>query len=158
MHHKTHTQKARIETRLPPEEDPAFQIAPMIDILLVLLVFFMSICSTEVLQTNDKVRLPVARDGKDANKVAEGQVIVNVLWNSLGNAGILDVDGKTFAEPAEIAPILTAKVEATPDVRVLVRADKEVKYEYLKKLLLAIGAAKIGNVTFAVVDKEGAGK
>lgn len=158
MHHKTHTQMARMETRLPPEEDPAFQIAPMIDILLVLLVFFMSISSTEVLQTNDKVRLPVARDGKDANKVAEGQVIVNVLWNSLANAGTMDVDGKTFAEPAEIAPILSSKVEATPDVRVLVRADKEVKYEYLKKLLLAIGAAKIGNVTFAVVDKEGAGR
>src|SRR5436190_10817611 len=141
----------RAALREQKEEDPAFQIAPMIDILLVLLVFFMSICSTEVLQTNDKVRLPVARDGKDANKVAEGQVIVNVLWNSLSNAGILDVDGKTFVEPAEIAPFFTAKVEATPDVRVLVRADKEVKYEYLKKLLVAIGAAKIGNVTFAVV-------
>jgi biopolymer transport protein ExbD len=69
MHHKSHTQKARAETRLPPEEDPEFQIAPMIDILLVLLVFFMSISSTEVLQTNDKVRLPVAKDGKDANNV-----------------------------------------------------------------------------------------
>lgn len=158
MHHKTHTQKARAETRLPPEEDPEFQIAPMIDILLVLLVFFMSISSTEVLQTNDKVRLPVAKDGKDANNVTQGQVIVNVLWNSLGNVGTLDVDGKTFAEPGEIAPILMAKVEATPDVRVLVRADKEVKYEYLKKLLLSIGAAKIGNVTFSVVDKEGAGR
>jgi biopolymer transport protein ExbD len=158
MHHKTHTQKARAQTRLPPEEDPEFQIAPMIDILLVLLVFFMSISSTEVLQTNDKVRLPVAKDGKDANNVPEGQVIVNVLWNSLSNAGTLDVDGKTFADPAEIAPILSAKAATTPDVRVLVRADKEVKYEYLKKLLLAVGAAKIANVTFSVVDKEGAGR
>ena len=158
MHHRTHTQKARVETRLAPEEDPEFQIAPMIDILLVLLVFFMSISSTEVLQTNDKVRLPVAKDGKDANNVPEGQVIVNVLWNTLANAGTLDVDGKTFAEPAEVAPILGAKAATTPDVRVLVRADKEVKYEYLKKLLLAVGAAKIGNVTFSVVDKEGGGR
>jgi biopolymer transport protein ExbD len=69
--------------------------------------------------------------------------------------GTLDVDGKTFADPGEIAPVLQTKVEATPDVRVLVRADKDVRYEYLKKLLLAIGAAKIGNVTFSVVDKEG---
>ena len=158
MHRKTHTQKARAETRLPPEEDPEFQIAPMIDILLVLLVFFMAISSTEVLQTNDSVRLPVAKDGKDANNVTEGQVIVNVLWNTLGNVGTLDVDGKTFSDPGEIAPFLSTKVEATPDVRVLVRADKDVKYEYLKKLLLAIGAAKIGNVTFSVVDKEGSGR
>ena len=111
-----------------------------------------------MLQTNDKVRLPVAKDGKDANNVKQGQVIVNVLWNTLGNVGTLDVDGKTFADPAEIAPTLLAKAEATPDVRVLVRADKDVKYEYLKKLLIAVGAAKIGNVTFSVVDKEGSGR
>ncbi len=158
MAHKTHAQLSRAATRVLPEEDPEFQIAPMIDILLVLLVFFMSISSTEVLQSNDKVRLPVAKDGKDANNVPEGQIIVNVLWNSLSNAGTLDVDWKTFADPAEIAPILSAKVATTPDVRVLVRADKEVKYEYLKKLLLAVGAAKIANVTFSVVDKEGAGR
>jgi len=52
----------RAAVRNQPEEDPEFQIAPMIDILLVLLVFFMSISSTEVLQTNDQVKLPIAKD------------------------------------------------------------------------------------------------
>ena len=159
MRRKSHAQKSRAETRLPPEEDPEFQIAPMIDILLVLLVFFMSISSTEVLQTNDAVRLPVAKDGKDARQVPEGQVIVNVLWSTLGGvggAGTLDIDGKTFPTASEITPILEAKVRTTPDVRVLVRADKEVKYEYLKQLLVAVGRAQVANVTFSVVDKEGA--
>ena len=58
----------RAALRQIPEEDPEFQIAPMIDILLVLLVFFMSISSTEVLQTNDKVKLPIAKDAKDKDK------------------------------------------------------------------------------------------
>ena len=39
--------------------EPEFQIAPMIDILLVLLVFFMSISSTEVLQKTEGITLPV---------------------------------------------------------------------------------------------------
>ena len=51
-----------------PEVDPEFQIAPMIDILLVLLVFFMSISSTEVLQSNQDVNLPVARDAKESKE------------------------------------------------------------------------------------------
>ena len=64
MHRETQTQKREKELKNPPEEDPEFQIAPMIDILLVLLVFFMSISSTEVLQSNRDIQLPVAADGK----------------------------------------------------------------------------------------------
>ncbi|MDQ3625398.1 MAG: biopolymer transporter ExbD [Verrucomicrobiota bacterium] len=153
-HHKTKTQKARIETRLQPEEEPEFQIAPMIDILLVLLVFFMSISSTEVLQVNDFVKLPVAKSAKDPRK-SEEQVIVNVLWDEISNAGTIEVDGRKYATAADTVPYLTGKVEMRPNSRVLVRADRRVKYEYLRGLLVAAGAAKISNVTFSVVDKEG---
>jgi len=65
----------------------------MIDILLVLLVFFMSISSTEILQTNDNVKLPIAKDAKTKeNNVAVGQTIVNVLWSPINNVGTIDVD------------------------------------------------------------------
>ena len=40
MHRLSQTEKKKEERKNPPEEDPEFQIAPMIDILLVLLVFF----------------------------------------------------------------------------------------------------------------------
>jgi biopolymer transport protein ExbD len=158
MHHKSKGKKARAETRLPPEEDPEFQIAPMIDILLVLLVFFMSITSTEVLQVNEAVRLPVAKDGKDPRKDTDsGQVTVNVLWNALAGAGsgTFEIDNKTYTQASELAPFFEAKVAQSADMRVLIRADREVKYDFLKSLLKTIGAAKVSNVTFSVVDKEG---
>ena len=66
MAHRSHASKSRSETRLPPEEDPEFQIAPMIDILLVLLVFFMSISSTEVLQKTEGINLPQSEWTPDA--------------------------------------------------------------------------------------------
>ena len=69
-----------------PEEDPDFQIAPMIDVLLVLLVFFMSISSTEVLQSTKNIELPVAADGNAAAK-NKGQVIVNIAWLTAADAG-----------------------------------------------------------------------
>ena len=147
----------KAETRLPPEEDPEFQIAPMIDILLVLLVFFMSISSTEVLQTNENVRLPVAKDSKEKKKLAagEGQLLINVLWNSNTNSGAIEVDGQPAFERADqLGPILVTKLAATPEFRVLVRADKEVRYEYLRTILSAAGANGVSNVTFSVVDKE----
>ena len=160
MTHAALLKKKRADTRLPPEEDPEFQIAPMIDILLVLLVFFMSISSTEVLQSRDDIRLPVAKDAKQKDSdTKQGQVIINVLWNELapGREGTIDVDGKTYANAADIAGILKAKVDQQPQVRILIRADQKVRYEYLRNLLRTAGSAGVQNVTFSVVDKESAG-
>ena len=44
--------------------EPEFQIAPMIDVLLVLLVFFMSITSAEVLKVDQNIVLPVSPNAK----------------------------------------------------------------------------------------------
>ena len=135
-----------------PDVDPEFQIAPMIDILLVLLVFFMSISSTEVLQSSQDVNLPVARDATESKK-NPGQVIVNVLYNPLSTETVLEIDERAV-RLAELAPMLQAKVVANPLVRVLVRADKQVRYEFMRGLLETVGKAGVGNVTFSVADKE----
>ncbi|TSA37059.1 MAG: biopolymer transporter ExbD [Verrucomicrobiaceae bacterium] len=137
--------------------DPEFQIAPMIDILLVLLVFFMSISSTEVLQANKEVNLPIAKDAKEAKDTKEGQVIINVTFTPINNTTAIDVDQKKYASPSELMTLLKNKVSGNPLVRVKIRADKEVKYEYMRQLLEAIGLAGVGNVTFSVVDKEANG-
>jgi biopolymer transport protein ExbD len=117
----------------------------------------MSIASTEVLQSNDKVKLPIAKDAAANNKgEAKGQTIINVLWNQLNNSGGIDIDNKAFATPADMVPYLQAKMQANPSMRVLVRADKQVRFEYMKQLLRNLGASSVVNVTFSVVDKEGA--
>jgi len=136
-----------------PEADPEFQIAPMIDILLVLLVFFMSISSTEVLQSNKEINLPVAKEAKEA-KENPGQVIINVTHTPINNMTAIEVDQKVYPSPMDLVNLLKAKVAANPLVRVVVRADKEVRYEYMRQLLEAVGQSGVGNVTFSVVDKE----
>jgi biopolymer transport protein ExbD len=134
-----------------PEVDPEFQIAPMIDILLVLLVFFMSISSTEMLQSNQDVNLPVARDAKESKK-NPGQVIVNVLYNAINNQTVIEVDERAVVLN-QLAPMLQAKVGANPFVRVLGRPDKDVRYEFMRAFLEAVGKPA-RNVTFSAADKE----
>lgn len=135
------------------EPDPEFQIAPMIDILLVLLVFFMSISSTEVLQSNKEINLPIAKEAKEA-KDNPGQVIINVSYTPMNDMTSIEVDQRSYAMPTEIVPILQNKVTANPLVRVLIRADREVRYDYVRKILEAVGQSGVGNVTFSVVDKD----
>jgi biopolymer transport protein ExbD len=138
-----------------PEADPEFQIAPMIDILLVLLVFFMSISSTEVLQSNRDIKLPVAKDAKDA-KENPGQIIVNLAFSQMNNSSSISVNEVEYASPADLVPMLQNHIQKNPMVRVLIRADKDVRYSVTKSLLEAVGKAGIANVTFSVVDKDAA--
>lgn len=137
-----------------PEEDPEFQIAPMIDILLVLLVFFMSIASTQVLQTNEDVKLPVAKEGKDPGDVTDGRLTINILWTDFNNSGSIEIDGQAYQTGADVQPVLSTAVQNNADVQILIRADKQVRYEYLRGILKAAGGAGVRNVTFSVVNRE----
>ncbi len=155
MHHATQRQKKQRERKLPPEEDPEFQIAPMIDILLVLLVFFMSIASTQVLQKTEGIRLPVAEKAKERNPDAvPGEVIINVLWNEIGGAGSIVIDTIAYEKAEDIVPRLDAALKGNALVRVLIRADKAVRFAYMREIIKAVATSGISNVTFSAVNKE----
>jgi biopolymer transport protein ExbD len=153
MHRLTHRQKAEKARKNPPEEDPEFQIAPMIDILLVLLVFFMSISSTEVLQSNHEITLPVAADGKDASKNSPGQVIINIAWVPMNDVGSIEISDIKYAAASDIIPQVQKAIQANPVARVLIRADRSVKWEFMKTVMSAVAKAGVENVTFSVVNK-----
>lgn len=154
LREKRRARKAAV--RQMPEEDPDFQIAPMIDVLLVLLVFFMSISSTEVLQSTKNIELPVAADGTSAKK-NKGQVIVNITWLLAADSGAITVDERNYPAPSDLVPLLKERAAANPGLRVLVRADKQTRYDYTRGVMLAVGQAGISNVTFSVVDKAAPG-
>jgi biopolymer transport protein ExbD len=147
-------EKADKERKYPAEIEPEFQIAPMIDILLVLLVFFMSISSTEVLQSNRTISLPVAADAKPASKNSPGQVIVNIAWLPITDDGSIEISGKSYPDANSIIPPIAAAIQANPVARVLIRADKNVKWEYMKTIMKAVAQAGVANVTFSVVNKD----
>lgn len=154
MAHQTQAQKAKAATRVLPEEDPEFQIAPMIDILLVLLVFFMSIATEQVLQVNKEVILPVAKNVKEPQADApKSELMVNLTWLEASNSGNIIVDENKI-DAATLQELIRKKKEINADLRVVVRADKNAKYAYVKSIMIAMGAAGVPNVTFSAVDKE----
>lgn len=149
----SHADMSRMQTRVAFEETPEFQIAPMIDILLVLLIFFVSISSTEVLQRNESIRLPVAMNAATA-RPNDGQVVVNLLWVAANNSGSIKLGDETYANGEQLGTALRDSVRNNPRTRILIRADKEVRYEFLKTVIVAARDAGVGNVTFSVVTNQ----
>jgi biopolymer transport protein ExbD len=154
MHKLTRREKAIRELKYLPEEDPEFQIAPMIDILLVLLVFFMTISSTEQLQTDKKILLPVAADGRDASKNSPGQLIINISWVPANDTGSIEISAQQFANATQIIPFVQETVRANPLARVLIRADRAVKWKFMKTVMTAVAKAGVSDVTFSVINKD----
>jgi biopolymer transport protein ExbD len=138
-----------MQRRMGDEEDPEFQVAPMADVLFVLLIFFMSITSTEVLKNVKGLELPDAKSAQERKKKVS-QVVVNISWMAVGRVGVIEVDQKTFGKPDDLLPILLRRLQADPMTRVLIRADKEVEYNYVSQVMSACQKAGIANVTFAV--------
>src|SRR5882672_9401152 len=101
-------QASKAATRTLPEEDPEFQIAPMIDILLVLLVFFMTIATDQVMQVNQEVILPIAKEAEQPSKTDVSNVYVNVLWN-LDGTGKIEVDSKGAVYLAGLTDYISKK-------------------------------------------------
>ena len=132
------------------EGEPEFQVAPMADVLFVLLIFFISITSTEVLRKEAGLELPNAQKGMEAKKNA-GQVVINVLWFPANRSSIIKVDSEKFYSADAIVPMLQNRLAQNAMLRVLVRADKDVEYSYIAEVMAACAQAQIGNVTFAVL-------
>lgn len=131
------------------EEEPEFQVAPMVDVLLVLLMFFTATTTTEVKSQIADLTLPEAQEAKDREK-GEGQFVVNI--NRLGGleaGGKKGVDESTLSKMIQVDFNNLKKLNPNASYRVLVRADKDLGWEKTKVVLKAAAAAGVSNVVFA---------
>ncbi len=131
------------------EGEPEFQIAPMIDVLLVLLIFFMSIATSSVARYDPGIQVPLA---PDANKKEDsiGELVFNIAWRD--NAAITTFEERVVV-PADTIPVMTAHKKANPEARILVRADSETPVRYVNDVIEAGAKAGIIDITFATVAR-----
>ena len=131
------------------EEEPEFQVAPMVDVLLVLLMFFTATTTTEVKSQIADLTLPDAQEAKDREK-GQGQFLVNI--NKMGG---VEAQGRSGLDESSLANLIKTdyanlkKLDPNASYRVLVRADRDLNWERVKIVLKAASAAGVGNVVFA---------
>jgi biopolymer transport protein ExbD len=134
----------------------------MIDVLLVLLIFFMSITSAQVLKVDKNISLPLS-DNAAKKDNARAEAIVNVRWESATNRAVYTYDDKVYEE---MPPLSTALAEAKrrsdrakiasggPEFRVVIRGDREASVGSVTRVMSAAAEAGIADVSFSTTNKE----
>jgi biopolymer transport protein ExbD len=124
-----------------------FQIAPMVDILLVLLCFFIVTWSFARKELELDVKVPTAQNAKESNPVVN-QTVLNirrdgtVVWNR-----------KEVSQP-ELLSRLKELAGEFPDFAIIVRGDEQTPYRFLVNVLDICREANIWNVAFATGKVE----
>ncbi len=135
------------------EGEPEFQVAPMVDVLLTILIFFMTITSAQVLRVDKTIQLPVAGNAqKKDNSKAEG--IVNVRWKPETKTVEFVTDDKVYAKPDEMVPIFKARHDIDPKYRGVIRGDREAPAVAISRAMNVFGEAGISDISFSAVNKE----
>jgi biopolymer transport protein ExbD len=125
----------------------AFQIAPMVDILLVLLCFFVITWSMARKENELDVRVPAASAGQESNPVVN-QTVLNVKAD-----GTVVWDRKTISK-ALLQDKLKSLAALYPDYAIILRGDVKTDYEHIVQVLDTCRIAGIWNVAFATSKAE----
>ena len=134
--------------RLQPEPR-GFLIAPMVDILLVLLGFFMLTWSFSRQERELDVQMPSAGEAKEQRR-SVGEVIINVKAD-----GSLVMNRRPMS-PEELFTALSRVASLYPDQAVVLRGDQRVDYGHIVQTLDLCRRANIWNVAFATATPAGA--
>ena len=134
--------------------EPEFQIAPMIDVLLVLLVFFVMITSAQVLKVDKSIKLPVSPNAKQRDPaMAKHEFAVNLRLDKATNKAILVVDDQIYQNWQDVLPILKANHDRDKELRIVVRGDAAVPAGEIQRVMNLIGEAGIADIAFSASNK-----
>ena len=142
--------------------EPEFQVAPMIDVLLVLLIFFMSITSAQVLKVDKSITLPIAANALKMDS-QRSQAIVNVRWDEAAKESSYIMDDKAYSDPADLTKALAAakkigeakvNVGPNPAFRCVIRGDRDAYAASVTRAMNAAAEAGITDVTISAVNHD----
>jgi len=128
-------------------ELPAFQLAPMIDVVFTMLFFFMVSQIFAQWETEIEVKLPTAQSGNIPARLP-GEIMINILRD-----GTIMVNRQVLDE-ARLAALLERIVKLFPGQPVLIRADRQTAYDHVIKVLDLCRRSDIWNISFATIAPE----
>ena len=121
---------------------PGIQLAPLVDVLLLLLIFFLLTWNAARNENELDVKVPKASAAKEKSAPI-GDVVVNVKAD--GNV----VVNRRMLSPAELTDLLKSLVQLNSEQAVIIRGDEAGAYKNIIGVLNICTEAGVTNVAFA---------
>ncbi len=128
-------------------ERTGIQLAPMIDVVFLLLIFFIVLWNYARFETEIDISVPAASAGENPERTI-GEIVVNVR-----KEGQIIIEGIEKSE-AETLEMFNNIVAAYPDQALILRGDKEASFDHIVKILNLCKKANIWNISFATSQPE----
>ena len=129
------------------KEEPEFQMAPMIDIIFLLLIFFMVISTFQKLEEVEVVKLPVA-DESQTKKSNYGEVVINVLED-----GTIVLNQQVYAL-GDLYSVLSEQTASSKKAKITIRGDENVPHSWIMGVMRVCAASNLWDVSFATFQEE----
>ena len=121
---------------------PQLALTSMLDVIFLLLCFFVTVSVFSQWESEITIKLPSASTAEEPDRLP-GEIIVN-----LDKDGKVSVNGKAL-ELDDLEARLAKVAKFYPDQAVIIRADKDVRYERLVAVIDTCRAANVWNFSFA---------
>ncbi len=126
---------------------PNIQMVALIDVLFILLSFFMAMFLHFNFESELGISVPQASSSIEA-KAAFQEIVINVLRD-----GTTVVNEKRIA-PTDLDAMLLKTAQIYPGQSVVIRADEKTYHEHVVRVLDACAKAKIWNISFATTKEK----
>ena len=121
---------------------PQLALTSMLDVIFLLLCFFVTVSVFSQWESEITIKLPSASTAEEPDRLP-GEIIVN-----LAKDGKVTVNGAVLSL-GDLKVRLAKVAKFYPDQAVIIRADKEVRYELLVGVIDTCREANVWNFSFA---------
>ncbi len=128
-------------------ENVGFQITPMIDVVFLLLCFFVTSQVFTQWEAEIDITLPTAKTSQIEQRLP-GEIILNIFKN-----GDVVVNSRKLGE-TELLGLLQRLAKLFPNQQVLIRADQLAAYGHVIRVLDLCKQCDIWNISFATGTGE----
>jgi len=129
------------------EEEPIFMMAPMIDIVFLLLIFFLTTSLFARMENELSITVPTANESQPPRRTP-GEIIIN-----LTKEGAIVVNQRQL-ELNQLEDILLKIGKLYKDQSVIIRGDRDALFGQAVAILDVCAKAGIWNVSFAAIESE----
>lgn len=134
----------KLNVKIP--EGVGFQLAPMLDIVFLLLIFFV-VTQKIILNEQDlKVKVPTAPKTTEEESRAIDEIIINAREEN--DELIITIDREVFTRE-KLHAMLQRMVKVNPSQPVRIRADAEMRWQKVADVISTCSQAGVWNVSFS---------